>query len=228
MGVHAIIGMPPIIIIMGIPMLIIFIMASQRSRNISTVTPSAGIILQVMPSLPISMVMRHAIGMPIPDIMLGIIPIMGIIPDIMFGIIPIMGIIPGIMLGIIPIMGIIPDIVLGSIPDIMFGIIPGIIPDIVLGIIPGIMFGIIPIVGIMLGIIPDVIGICMAGIMAVFSILLPMSDRDPPRVARRESGIYTFPPVQQTSWQVQQTCSVIDGSASVLASSLRLTRSRWR
>ena len=144
MGMHAITGMPPIIIIMGIPMLIIFIMASQRSRIISRVTPSAGIILQVMPSLPISMVMRHAIGMPVPDIMLGIIPIMGIIPDIMFGIIPIMG--------------------------------------------------------IMLGIIPDVIGICMAGIMAVFSILLPMSDRNTPPVARRENEIYTFRPVQQTSW----------------------------
>ncbi len=109
MGMHAITGMPPIIITMGIPMLIIFIMASQRSRIISMVTPSAGITLQVMPSLPISMVMRHAIGMPIPDIMLGIMPIMGIIPDIM------LGIIPDIMFGIIPIMG----IMLGIIPDVI-------------------------------------------------------------------------------------------------------------
>lgn len=198
MGMHTIIGMPPIIIIMGIPMLIIFIMASQRSRIISRVTPSAGIILQIMPSLPISMVMRHAIAMPVPDIVLGIIPIIGIMPDIMFGIIPIIGIIPDIMFGIIP------------------GIMLGIIPGIMLGIIPDIMLGIIPIMGIMLGIIPDVIGICMAGIMAVFSILLPMSDRNPPGDARRESETYTFPPVQQTHCRRQQTSSVIDGPVFVM------------
>src|SRR5689334_8014625 len=107
MGMHVIIGMPPIIIIMGIPMLMNFIMASQRSRIISRVTPSAGTILQVMPSLPISMVMRHAIGLAVPAIVSGIMPIMGIM----------LGIIPDIMLGIIPIMG----IMLGIIPDIMLG-----------------------------------------------------------------------------------------------------------
>jgi hypothetical protein len=142
---HIIIGMPPIIIIMGIPMPIIFIIASQRSRIISRVTPSAGMILQTIPSLPISMVMRQAIGIPIPDIMFGIIP--GII---------MLGIMPGIIM-----LGIIPGIIMLGI--IMFGIIPGIIPGIIMpGIIPDI-------IGIELP-----IGICIAGIMAVFSILLPV------------------------------------------------------
>jgi hypothetical protein len=96
-----------------------------------------------------------------------------------------------------------------------------------MGVIPDIMLGIIPIVGIMLGIIPDVIGICMAGIMAVFSILLPQRVRDAPCVARREREIYTFPPVQQMSWLGQRTRSVIDGPAFALASSPVLARSRW-
>jgi len=157
---HVTIGIPPIIISMGIPMLIIFIIASQRSRIISIVTPSAGIILQTMPSLPISMVMRHPIGVPVPDIMFGIMPGI-IIPGIIM-----LGIIPGIIM-----LGIIPDIMFGIIPDIMFGII-------MFGIIPGI---ITPIMGIMFGIIPGIIGIrlpigiCMAGIMAVFSIWVPMN-----------------------------------------------------
>lgn len=53
-GVHIIIGMPPQDIIIGMPELIIFIIASMRSRIPSIGWPSAGIILQAMPSLVIS------------------------------------------------------------------------------------------------------------------------------------------------------------------------------
>jgi hypothetical protein len=69
-------GIPPHIIIIGMPMAIIFIMASQRSFIMSMLMPSMGIILQIMPSLPISMVIRHII---MPGIMPGIMPIIGII-----------------------------------------------------------------------------------------------------------------------------------------------------
>jgi hypothetical protein len=100
--------LPPHIIIIGAPVAIIFIMDSQRSRSMSMLAPSIGITLQIRPSLLISMVIRHIIGimpdivgMPMPDIMgipmPGIMPIMGMpMPDIMGipmpGIMPIMGI----------------------------------------------------------------------------------------------------------------------------------------
>src|SRR5580704_6565135 len=109
-GMHIIVMLPQVII-MGMPMAIIFIMDSQRSRIMSMVVPSMGITLQVMPSLPISRVQRQVIGV-MPIIMLGIMP--GIIEPIMPGI---------IMLGIIGIM------------PIMFGII-GIMPGIIM---PGII-----------------------------------------------------------------------------------------
>jgi hypothetical protein len=116
-GMH-IIMVPPQLTIIGVPADIIFIMDSQRSRSVSMLVPSSGIILQIMPSLPISMVILHIMGMPI----IGIIPIMGII--IML---PIMlGIIMPIRLGAMPIMlGVMP-IMLGII-IIMLGIMPGII-----------------------------------------------------------------------------------------------------
>src|SRR5262245_48858108 len=72
---------------------------------------SIGIILQIMPSLPISQVILHIIGimpMPIIGIIMGIPIIMGFI---------IMGFIP--IIGFIPIMGFIP--IIGFMP-IMFGI----------------------------------------------------------------------------------------------------------
>jgi hypothetical protein len=112
--------------------------------------PSIGVILQIMPSLPISMVIRHIIG-----IMLGIIagnicmpiagmPIVGI---------PIMGIpIMGIPIMGIPIMGI-------PIPCIA---IPGIMPA-VIGVIAGIIEPIVGIIECCIGIA----GMFMAGIMAV-------------------------------------------------------------
>jgi hypothetical protein len=49
--------MPPHIIIIGMPIAIIFIIISQRSRIASMVVPSIGVILHVTPSLPTSMAM---------------------------------------------------------------------------------------------------------------------------------------------------------------------------
>jgi hypothetical protein len=96
---HAIIGMPPIDIIMGMPMLIMLIMRLQQSMNISMDMPSIGIISQVMPLS----VMVHFIM----DIIIGIMPfIIGIMPFII-GIMPfIIGIIPPII-GIMVCIGIV-------------------------------------------------------------------------------------------------------------------------
>jgi hypothetical protein len=88
-GIQHIIGMPPHIIMTGIPIDMHLVMLSQHSFIISMVIPSIGIILHIMPSLVISMVMRHIIGAPIIGIGIG----MGII--IGTGII-IIGIMPGI------------------------------------------------------------------------------------------------------------------------------------
>ena len=55
-AVHIIIGIPPHITIIGIPIAIFFIIISQRSFIISMLVPSMGVILQVIPSFPISMV----------------------------------------------------------------------------------------------------------------------------------------------------------------------------
>lgn len=102
---HIIIGMPPHIIIIGAPMAIIDCMASQRSCMRGIIDASAGIIFITMPSLVISHVILHIIGI-MPDIIIGIImPMPPIMPFIMgMPIMPfIIGIIPFIM-GIIPIM----------------------------------------------------------------------------------------------------------------------------
>lgn len=114
MGMHIIMGMPPHIIIMGMPAPIMLIMRWQDSLNISMDMPSPGMTLHIIVLPDISQlifIIGTAIGiMPgIIDIMLFI---MGIMPLIM-GIPPIIGIIPGIMgIGIIPpIMGIMPDII---------------------------------------------------------------------------------------------------------------------
>ncbi|UQA58444.1 hypothetical protein [Polyangium aurulentum] len=72
--VPIIMGMPPHIIIMGMPELIMRIIASHRSFMVSMDMPSVGIILQVIPSLPISQDTLHIMGIPMP-IMPGIIPI---------------------------------------------------------------------------------------------------------------------------------------------------------
>ena len=97
---HIIIGMLPHIIIIGIPVAIIFAMASQRSFIISMEMPSAGIILQIIPSFAISQDILHIIGAAP-----GIMPIMGM-PMPMFIIPGIIGmpmfIIPGMPMFIIP------------------------------------------------------------------------------------------------------------------------------
>ncbi|WP_437974573.1 hypothetical protein WMF11_40005 [Sorangium sp. So ce295] len=96
-GVHIIMGIPPHIIIIGIPADIIFVMASQRSFSMSIDMPSGGIILQIIPSLVISHDILHIMGMPMP-IMPGIMPIIGMPMPIMPGIIGmLMPIMPGIM-----------------------------------------------------------------------------------------------------------------------------------
>ncbi|MBX3189544.1 MAG: hypothetical protein KF819_21140 [Labilithrix sp.] len=76
-GMHIIIGMPPHIIIMGAPMAIIAFMASQRSFMRDIIDASVGVIFTVMPSLVISHVIVHIIGI-MPPIIIGIMPIMGI------------------------------------------------------------------------------------------------------------------------------------------------------
>lgn len=104
-------GMPLHIIITGIPMAIMELIASQESFISSMEPASTGITRQIIPSLPISHVIRAIIGMRM-GIIMGIIPpmpiigIMGIIP-------PIIGIIPPpiICIGFMPIMGITPFII---------------------------------------------------------------------------------------------------------------------
>jgi hypothetical protein len=92
-GIH-IICIGPQLNMAGMPIAIIFIMASQRSRSRSMLMPSIGIILQTMPSLVISQLILHIAGI-IMGIIIGIMPIMPGIP-IIDGI-PIM---PGIPIGI--------------------------------------------------------------------------------------------------------------------------------
>jgi hypothetical protein len=124
-GMHINMGIPPHIMVMGMPVAIIFIIISQRSLSISIDMPSGGVILHIIPSLVISQLILHIMGMPMPCIMPGIIMgmlIMGMpIPDIIMGMpMPdiIMGIpMPGIIMGM-PIMGI-------PMPCIMPGIIMG-------------------------------------------------------------------------------------------------------
>ncbi|WP_437925764.1 hypothetical protein WMF37_43045 [Sorangium sp. So ce291] len=169
-------GIPPHIIVIGIPADIIFIIASQRSLSMSIDMPSGGIILQVIPSLPISQDILHIIGMPMPimfcimPIMLGIMPIMpgiiGMPMPIMFCIMLIMFGIIGmpmpIMFGIMPIM---PGII-GMPMPIMFGIMP-IMPGII-GMPMPIMPGIIDAPEVISGM--DVIGVMVCGIIGAVVI----------------------------------------------------------
>src|SRR5262245_59689596 len=111
---HIIMGMPPHIIIMGIPAPIMLIMRWQHSLNISMDMPSPGMTLHIIMPADISQLI-FIIGTAI-GIMPGIIGIMPFIIGIMLfimGIPPIIGIMPDIMvIGIIPpIMGIMPDII---------------------------------------------------------------------------------------------------------------------
>lgn len=111
-----IMGMPPHIIIIGMPVFIMFIMPSHMLVNISIDMPFIGFISQVMPVLVMVQVIIHmAIGiMP---------PIIGIIP-------PIIGFMPPIIIGFI--IGIIPPII-----GICMGIMPPIM-EFIIGFIMGI------------------------------------------------------------------------------------------
>jgi len=112
---HIIMGMPPHIIIMGMPAPIMLIMRWQHSLNISMDMPSPGMTLHIIMPPDISQlifIIGTAIGiMPgIIDIMLFIMGIMAFI----MGMPPIIGIMPGMGIGIIPpIMGIMPGIIVG-------------------------------------------------------------------------------------------------------------------
>jgi hypothetical protein len=92
---HIIIGMPPHIIIIGAPMAIIDCMASQRSFMRGIIDASVGIIFIIMPSLVISQVILHIIGI-MPGIIIGIIMPMPPIMPFIIGM-PIMPFIMGIM-----------------------------------------------------------------------------------------------------------------------------------
>ncbi|WP_437315298.1 hypothetical protein [Sorangium sp. So ce385] len=156
-----IMGIPPHIINIGIPDDIIRVMASQRSLSMSMDMPSAGVILQVIPSFVISQDILHIIGMPMP-IMPGIMP-MPIMPGIMP--MPIMlGIMPmPIMLGIIGIPMPMPmPIILDIIGMLIMGII-GIPMPIMLGIMP--MPGIIDAPAAISGV--AIIGVIVCGIMGI-------------------------------------------------------------
>ncbi|WP_437732206.1 hypothetical protein [Sorangium sp. So ce1335] len=167
---HIIMGVPPHIIIIGIPADIIFVIISQRSLSMSIDMPSGGIILQVIPSLVISQDILHIIGMLMP-IMPGIMP-MPIMP-IMLGIIGMpMLIMPGIMLIMLGIMPIMLDII-GMPMPIMLGII-GMPMLIMLGIIgmpmpimPGIIDppAVISGVDVIVFIVWGIMGICIAVVM---------------------------------------------------------------
>ena len=132
-------------------MLIIAFIALQRSAIISIADASIGIILQTMPSLVISTVILHIIGMAIIGIIMP--PIIG-----MPGMPPI-GIIPPPIIGIccMPPIGIIPPPIIGidCMPPI--GIIPlmGIIIGIIMGMAPG-FAGVMP---------PAIIGIALIGVI---------------------------------------------------------------
>jgi hypothetical protein len=131
-----IIGMPPHIIMHGIPMFIMFVIMDMRSFIMSICDMSIGIILQIMPSLPISIVILHIIGMPIMPmgmgigigiiigigIGIGIMPMLGFIIPMLGFIIPIIGFIAFIMGLMPPIIGIPPigiEFIIG-IPMLLF------------------------------------------------------------------------------------------------------------
>ncbi|MCX5571538.1 MULTISPECIES: hypothetical protein [Kaistia] len=101
---HIIIGMPAMLIIMGMPMPIMLIMRLQQSMNMSLDMPSIGIISQVMPlSVMVQVIFAIIIGMGIMPPIGIILPIMGIMPFIM----PMPGIMFCIGIGIMAGIGII-------------------------------------------------------------------------------------------------------------------------
>jgi len=141
-GVPIIIGMPPHIIIIGAPMAIIELMASQRSFMRGIIDESIGIIFIIMPSFVISQDILHMIGImppPIMGIIMGIIMpfIIGMFIGIIIGIMPPMPI--GIMPPMPPIIGMLP---IGMLPIGMLpiGMLPIGIPIIDAPLIIGMAF----------------------------------------------------------------------------------------
>jgi hypothetical protein len=138
---HIIIGMLPHIIVIGMPMAIIELMASQRSFMRDIIAGSVGIIFIIMPSFVISQDIVQVIGIMLPIIMGIIMPFMPM-PFIM-GIMPFMPMPP--IMGIMGIMPFMPPIIMGIMPFI--GIEP-----------PFIELPIIGIIGLPIPLIPDIIG----------------------------------------------------------------------
>lgn len=112
---HTIIGIPPHVIIIGAPMAIIELMASQRSFMRDIIDASVGIIFMTIPSFVISQDILQVMGIMLLIIMGIIMGIMPIMPP--YGI-PLMGM-PVVMAFI---MGVMPPVI-----GIMGGIIDGII-----------------------------------------------------------------------------------------------------
>ena len=139
-GADIIIGMPPHIIMHGMPMFIMDCIMVMRSFIMSICAMSIGIIFIIMPSLVISQVMRHIIGAIMP--FMPFMPIIGIgiiigMPMPIIGFMPIMGFIIGFIMPIMFIMGFMP------IMFIMGFIIPFIIPcgiAFIIGFIPMLWF----------------------------------------------------------------------------------------
>jgi hypothetical protein len=124
-GMHIIIGMPPHIIIIGAPMAIIAVMASQRSFMRGIIDASIGVIFIIIPSLVISQDILHIIGIMPP-------PIMGIIIGIIMPFIIGMGIMLPFIIGIMPFIigmfmgiGIMPPFIMGIMPFIGMFMLPG-------------------------------------------------------------------------------------------------------
>ncbi len=130
-GIIIIIGIPPHIIMTGAPMLIMEVIASQRSFIRAIIEGSVGIIFMTMPSFVISQDMRQPIGA---IMLIGIIMGIGImLPMFMpFMPMPLMPM-PFIIGMFMPIIGM--EDIIGI---IMFGIIPGIIPPCIEPFIMGI------------------------------------------------------------------------------------------
>jgi len=126
--------MPPQDIMQGMPIAIMAFMALQRSCIIAMPDPSMGVMVQTMPSLVISQLIRHIIGIAI----IGMPPIIPMPP---IGMPPIIGIpMPPMGMPIPPIIGFMPFIIIGI--GMGMGIIIGIPADD--GFIP------LPIIGIAL------------------------------------------------------------------------------
>lgn len=120
-----IIGMPPHIIIMGMPLPIMPIILSQASFIICVDMPAIGVMVQTIMSPFISHDMVHMgtiIGImpPIMEFIIGIMPIIGFIMPIIGIMLPIMAPIIWFIIGIMFIIGIIPWVIM---PSVISGII---------------------------------------------------------------------------------------------------------